>query len=60
MARQYKKRTASTKRKTYVDYISARAELAAKGYQLRKALSPGSFEEKYEGIRRRKKVGEIK
>ena len=60
MARKYKKRTASTKRKTYVDYILARAELAAKGYQLRKALSPESFKEKYELLRNAKKAGEIK
>lgn len=60
MARQYKKRTASTKRKTYVDYILARAELAAKGYQLRKELSPESFKEKYERLAGAKKAGEIK
>lgn len=60
MARKYKKRTASTKRKTYVDYILARAELEAKGYQLRKELSPESFEAKYERLARAKKAGEIK
>ena len=60
MARQYKKRTASTKRKTYVDYILARAELEAKGYQLRKVLSPEAFEAKYERLARAKKAGEIK
>lgn len=60
MARQYKKRTASTKRKTYVDYIEARAELEAKGYQLREELSPEKFEAKYERLARAKKAGEIK
>lgn len=60
MARQYKKRTASTKRKTYEDYILARAELEAKGYKLRKVLSPEAFEAKYERLARAKKAGEIK
>lgn len=60
MARKYKKRTASTKRKTYEDYILARAEMEAKGYRLRPIKSPEAFEAIYERIARAKRAGEVK
>lgn len=60
MSRTYKRRTASTKKKTYQDYLSARAELEGKGYRLKDAMSKDSFEAYYDRLTSAKKSGEIK
>lgn len=58
--RTYKKRTKSTKAKTYQDYLDARAELLKKGINLKDKMSEASFNEVYKRIRRAKREGEIK
>lgn len=58
--RTYKKRTKSTKIKTYQDYLDARAELLKKGINLQAKMSETSFNEVYKRIRRAKREGEIK
>ena len=50
--RTYKKRTKSTKAKTYQDYLDARAELLKKGINLKDKMSEASFNEVYKRIRR--------
>lgn len=60
MARKYSKRTKSTKRKTYNDYLKARAELEAKGYALEDVLSKSDFEFYYNRYAIEKKTGKIK
>lgn len=58
--RNYKKRTKSTQRKTYADYIQMRSDLESKGYTLQDVMSKESFEEAYENLRNAKRAGEIK
>lgn len=60
MARKYKKRTKSTKPKSYADYLRERAVLEDKGYFLKDVMSKSSFEEGYERIKGAKRAGEIK
>ena len=43
--RTYKKRTKSTKSKTYKEYLEMRKELAGKGYELKEVLSERQFKE---------------
>ena len=45
--RKYSKRTKSTSRKDYKDYIQMRAELESKGYELKAAMSKEQFENFY-------------
>ena len=58
--RSYKKRTKSTKAKTYEDYLEFRAEASKKGYMLKDALSNQQFENYYQRLREAKRRGEIK
>lgn len=58
--RKYSKRTKSTARKDYKDYIQMRAELESKGYELKAAMSKEQFENFYSSLREAKKNGEIK
>lgn len=58
--RNYAKRTKSTSRKTYADYIAFREEALSKGIQLRTAMSKTEFEQYYNRIANAKKAGEIK
>lgn len=58
--RKYSKRTKSTSRKDYRDYIQMRAELESKGYELKAAMSKEQFENFYSSLREAKKNGEIK
>lgn len=58
--RTYKKRTKSTKSKTYKDYLEMRKELLAKGYQLEEVMSEVQFEKAYELLKSAKEKGEIK
>ena len=60
MARTYSKRTKSTKRKTYNDYLQARAELEAKGYALEDVLPETQFNAFYNKYIIEKKQGKIK
>lgn len=58
--RNYSKRTKSTNRKTYADYIAYREEQLSKGIQLRKAMSEGQFNAVYDQYARAKRRGKIK
>lgn len=58
--RTYKKRTKSTKSKTYRDYLNMRKELIAKGYELEEVMSKVQFKEYYIQLKEAKKRGEIK
>lgn len=58
--RKYSKRTKSTARKDYRDYIQMRVELESKGYELKSAMSKDQFENYYNSLREAKKNGEIK
>ena len=58
--RKYSKRTKSTARKDYNDYIQMRVELENKGYELKSAMSKVQFENYYNSLREAKKNGEIK
>ena len=58
--RKYSKRTKSTARKDYNDYIQMRVELENKGYELKSAMSKDQFENYYNSLREAKKNGEIK
>lgn len=58
--RAYKKRTKSTKSKTYKEYLEMRKELASKGYELQAQLSEGQYKEAYVMLKEAKKRGEIK
>ena len=54
--RTYKKRTKSTKSKTYKEYLEMRKELAGKGYELKEVLSERQFKEAYDMLKEAKKV----
>ena len=56
----YKKRTKSTKRKSYKDYLDYRAEQIAKGYTLKDLMSEAAFNEYYDILQEAKRSGEIK
>lgn len=58
--RTYKKRTKSTKSKTYKEYLEMRKELASKGYELKDVLSERQFKEAYDMLKEAKKRGDIK
>lgn len=58
--RTYKKRTKSTKSKTYKEYLEMRKELAGKGYELKEVLSERQFKEAYDMLKEAKKRGDIK
>ena len=58
--RKYTKRTKSTKRKTYDDYLAYREQQEAKGYQLQDLMKKDQFEEYYNYLIEAKKAGEIK
>lgn len=58
--RSYKKRTKSTKAKTYEDYLEFRNEAAKKGYMLKDVMSKQQFENYYKRLREAKRRGEIK
>ena len=58
--RTYKKRSKSTKSKTYEEYLEMRKELASKGYELQDQLSERHFKEAYDLLKEAKKRGEIK
>ena len=58
--RTYKKRTKSTKSKTYKEYLEMRNELAGKGYELKAVLSERQFKEAYDMLKEAKKRGDIK
>ena len=58
--RKYSKRTKSTARKTYQDYLEARAQLEAKGIELNTIMTKKSFEAVYDRYLEAKKAGEIK
>lgn len=58
--RKYSKRIKSTARKTYQDYLEARAQLEAKGIELNTIMSKKSFEAVYDRYLEAKKSGEIK
>lgn len=60
MSRKYAKRTASTKTKTYKDYLEMRRKLIAKGYELKNEMSKESFKAFYSRLQEAKKAGEIK
>lgn len=60
MARTYKKRTKSTKSKTYEEYLEMRRDLERKGYVLKEQMSKTNFENYYERIKDAKRAGEIK
>jgi hypothetical protein len=60
MARKYNKRTRSTKRKTYNEYLEMRKQLAAKGKQLKSAMSEESYYMYYERLKNARKAGEFK
>ena len=49
--RTYKKRTKSTKSKTYKEYLEMRKELAGKGYELKEVLSERQFKEAYDMLK---------
>ena len=57
---KYSKRTKSTARKTYQDYLEARAQLEAKGIELNTIMTKKSFEAVYDRYLEAKKAGEIK
>ena len=57
---KYSKRTKSTARKTYQDYLEARAQLEAKGIELNTIMTEKSFEAVYDRYLKAKKSGEIK
>ena len=48
--RKYSKRTKSTARKDYKDYIQMRVELENKGYELKSAMSKVQFENYYNSL----------
>lgn len=58
--RKYSKRTKSTARKTYQDYLEARTKLEAKGIELNTIMSKKTFEVVYDRYLKAKKSGEIK
>lgn len=58
--RSYKKRTKSTRAKTYADYLAFREEAAKKGYMLKDVMSKQQFENYYSRLREAKRRGEIK
>ena len=58
--RSYKKRTKSTKAKTYEDYLAFREESSKKGYMLKDVMSKQQFENYYKRLREAKRRGEIK
>lgn len=60
MARKYAKRTKSTARKTYADYLFERQKLEQKGYILKQAMDEENFNNQYERMIKGKKAGEIK
>lgn len=60
MARRYKKRTKSTKIKTYKDYLDMRSQYESKGYVLKPQMGETQFNQYYTRIRLAKKYGEIK
>ena len=57
---KYSKRTKSTARKTYQDYLEARTQLEAKGIELNTIMTEKSFEAVYDRYLKAKKSGEIK
>lgn len=58
--RKYSKRTKSTTRKTYKDYLDFRQEQVNKGYVLQDEMSESSFNELYDRLISAKKNKEIK
>ena len=58
--RKYTKRTKSTNRKTYADYLNYRAEQEAKGYVLRNVMTKDQFENYYDHLIEAKKSGDLK
>ena len=60
MARKYSKRTKSTKRKTYKDYLLERSKLEDKGYALEDVLTESEFEAYYNKYSKERKEGIIK
>lgn len=58
--RTYKKRTSSTKTKTYQDYLDMRADLLRKGYELKSIMTETQFNQYYKTLSDAKRNGEIK
>lgn len=58
--RNYSKRTKSTNRKTYTDYMAFREEQLSKGIQLKDAMSEVEFNAVYSQVAKAKKAGQIK
>ena len=58
--RTYKKRTSSTKTKTYQDYLDMRADLLRKGYELKSTMTETQFNQYYKTLSDAKRNGEIK
>lgn len=59
MARKYTKRTKSTARKTYQEYLFERSKLEDKGYILKPAMTEISFNEQYERMIKGKRANEF-
>lgn len=57
--RHYKHRTASTKSKTYQDYLAVRAKLESKGIPLKDKMKEYEFLAKYKALQRQKRKGLI-
>ena len=58
--RKYKKRTTSSKLKTYKDYLSERKKLRDRGIVLKDQMNKESFEQLYYRVRQARRTGEIK
>ena len=58
--RTYKKRTKSTKTKTYQDYLDMRADLLRQGYELKSIMTETQFNQYYKTLSDAKRNGEIK